>query len=177
MKETAATNFIWTIFLPITIATLLLRPSLDFTTLHPTTLHSTSLHLWTLHFFPFKIHPNTLPTLHDIFLWFNSISISHRSVSPHFTTLHLTSVHYIASHFTSLHHHFTSMPTTILFATMVISKVKFLFSHVVKMLKVCSTGNKTRVPQIGIFIYHMRMSQLILAYSHYCIADYSFEFL
>ena len=34
--------------------TLLLRPSLHFTTFHPTTLHSTSLHFSTLHFLSFN---------------------------------------------------------------------------------------------------------------------------
>jgi len=51
------------IYCVIMLDTLLLRPSLHFTTLHPTTLHATSLHLSTLHFFPFKLHPTTR-TLH-----------------------------------------------------------------------------------------------------------------
>jgi len=70
--------------------TLLLRPSLHFTTLHPT--NSTSLHLSTLHFLSFKLHPTTL---HYPLIWLNPIYISCRSISPHITTLHLTSLHSI----------------------------------------------------------------------------------
>jgi len=55
-----AANFISSIYLLIMVNTMLLRPSLRFTTLHPTTLHSTSLHLSTLHFVPFKLLPATL---------------------------------------------------------------------------------------------------------------------
>jgi len=54
-------------FILIMIDTLLLRPSLNFTTLHPTILH-----------YPL--------------IWLKSISISYRSISPHITTLHLTSL-------------------------------------------------------------------------------------
>ena len=56
--------------------TLLLRPSLHFTTLHPNTLHSTSLHLSTLHLFPFKLHPTTLH-YEDISALFKESTASH----------------------------------------------------------------------------------------------------
>jgi len=57
------------------IDTLLLSPSLHFTTLHPTTLHSTSLHYTQLHFTP----------LHYTCRHFSS---SHLNFTrPHFTTL------------------------------------------------------------------------------------------
>ena len=56
-----------------------------FTTLHLTILHSTSLNLSSLHFLSFKLHPTTL---HYPFIWLNPISVSYRSISPHFTSLH-----------------------------------------------------------------------------------------
>ena len=42
------------------VGTLLLRPSLHFTILHPTTLYATSVHLWTLYLLSFKLHPTKL---------------------------------------------------------------------------------------------------------------------
>jgi hypothetical protein len=70
----------WSIYRLIMIDTLLLRPSLHFTTLHPATLHSTSLHLSTLHFFPFKIYPTAL---HCPLIWLKPVYISYRSFSLH----------------------------------------------------------------------------------------------
>ena len=86
-----------TVYLLIMLDTLLLRPSLHFTTLHPTTLHSTSLHLSILHFLPFKLHP---PTLH--------------STSLLFTQLHFTPLHYTCRNFTSSHLNFTQLQFTTL---------------------------------------------------------------
>jgi hypothetical protein len=67
------------------VSTLLLTPSLLFTTLHPSTLHSTSL--------PFHLSYGHLNFL--------------RSISPHITTLHLTSLHctfrLFLPHFYSFH--------------------------------------------------------------------------
>ena len=114
-----AANFIWSIYLLIMLDTLLLRPSLHFTTLH--------FHLSTLHLFSFKLHPSTL---HYPLIWLNSISISYCSISPHITTLHLTSLHFTSHHYTSprittlhltsLHftsHHYTSPHITTLHLT------------------------------------------------------------
>ena len=80
-NETAirAPNFILYIYILKKLDTLLLRPSLHFTILHPSTTHSTSLHLLALHFFPFKLHPTPL---HYPLIWLNPISISYRSISP-----------------------------------------------------------------------------------------------
>jgi hypothetical protein len=63
------------IYLLIMLDTLLLTPSLHFTTLHPTTLHYTSLS--TLHFLSFKLH---------------------------FTSLHLSTLHFLSFklHYTTL---------------------------------------------------------------------------
>ena len=52
----------------IMVDTLMLGPSLHFTTLHPTTLHATSLHLLTLHFVQFKLRPVSLRYL---LIWLN----------------------------------------------------------------------------------------------------------
>jgi hypothetical protein len=80
--------------------TLLLRPSLHFTTLRPTTLrpttlHSTSLHFSTLHFVSFKPNPTTL----------HYTSLTFHLVEPHLTILplHFTLHHYTSLHYTSLH--------------------------------------------------------------------------
>ena len=70
---------LWSVYLLIMLDTLLLRPSLQCTTLHYTTLVDTSL--------PFKLHPTTL---HYPLIWLNPISVSCRSISPHITTLHRT---------------------------------------------------------------------------------------
>jgi hypothetical protein len=61
INETAiyAANLTRSIYLLIMIDTLLVRPSLHYTTLHPATFLSTSLYLSTLQFFPFKLHPTT----------------------------------------------------------------------------------------------------------------------
>jgi len=72
--------------------TLLLRPSLHFTTLHATTIHSTSPHLSTLHFFPLKLHQTTL-----------------HSTSLHVTQPQFTPLHYTCRHFTSSHLNFTQL--------------------------------------------------------------------
>jgi len=57
-----------------------------------------------------------------------------------------------------------------------IYKIKFIFfARGQNAHSYLHTGNKTRVPPIGIFIH--AMSQLILANSHCCISDRSFEFL
>jgi hypothetical protein len=53
-------NFIWSIYLLLMLHTLLLKPSLKFTTLHPTTLHCTSFNLSILPYFAFHPHPTTL---------------------------------------------------------------------------------------------------------------------
>jgi len=71
------------------VDTLLLRPSLHFTTLHPTTIHSTSLHILTLHFFLFKLHPTTI---HYHLIWLKPRQISYHWISPHITTLHFGSL-------------------------------------------------------------------------------------
>jgi len=92
----------------IMIDTLLLRPSRNFTTLHPTTLHSTSLHLSTTssHLNFLQLH---FTTLHYPLIWFNPIQISYRSTSPHITPLHLT---LLPCTFRRFSPHFYSFPFT-----------------------------------------------------------------
>jgi len=118
------TPFIWSMYLLMMINTLLLRPSLHFTTLHPTTLHSTSLHLSTLHFFPFKLHPTTVhsTSLHLSILHFFPFKLHPTTLhytcrhltSSHlnFTQLHFTPLHYTCRHFTSSHLNFTQLHFT-----------------------------------------------------------------
>ena len=81
------------------VDTLLLRPSLHFTT-----LHSISLYLSTFHFLLFKLDPSTLHYPH---IWLNPIQIPYRSISSHITKLHLTSLHCtfrrFSPHFYSFH--------------------------------------------------------------------------
>jgi hypothetical protein len=83
--------------------TLLLRPSLHFTTLHPTTLHSTSLHLSTLLFLSFKLHPTTLhsTSLHLSTLHFLSFKL--HPTTLHSTSLHLSTLHFLSLNFTQWH--------------------------------------------------------------------------
>jgi len=75
-KAIKAANFIWSVYLLIMLDTLLLRPSLQFTTLSfgltPFKFPATPFHLTSLHF------------------------TSHHYTSPHITTLHLTSLHFTA---------------------------------------------------------------------------------
>ena len=139
----------------IMIDTLLIRPSLHFTSLqctcllftstnlklHPTTLHYTcrlftstnlKLHPATLHytcrhfmFFPFKLH---LTTLH-----YTSIS-SHLNFLP----LHFTSHHYNSPHFTSLH-------VQIIFATLLfLSLHPFVIAFLILFQKIL--GLQWKVP-------------------------------
>jgi len=79
------------VYLLIMLDTLLLRPSLHFTTPHLITLNSTSLNLSKRHFFSFKLHPNTL---HYPLIWLNSIQISYRSISPIYKVI-LPDTHYL----------------------------------------------------------------------------------
>jgi hypothetical protein len=53
LKAIQAANFIWSVYLVIMLDALLLRPSLNFTTLHPTKLHVLS----------FKLHPTIIQLL------------------------------------------------------------------------------------------------------------------
>ena len=96
------------------VDTLLLIPSLHFSTLHPNTLHSTSLHLLTLHFLSFKLHPNTI---HCPLIWLKPIEIFYRSISPHITTLRLTPLHCIFRWFSPNLHSFHFIPFIIAFLT------------------------------------------------------------
>jgi len=64
--------------------TLLLRPSLHFTTLHPTTLHSTCRHFTSCRVTFTQLHFTTLS-----FSW-TTFKIPYRSVSPNITIRHLT---------------------------------------------------------------------------------------
>jgi hypothetical protein len=82
-KPIKAENFIRSIILLIMLDTLLLRPSLHFTILHPTTLHSTSLHLSTLHFLLFKLNP-----LHFTTLSFGLTPFKSPTAPVHLTSLH-----------------------------------------------------------------------------------------
>jgi hypothetical protein len=124
-------HMIYCIYLLIMLDTLLLGPSVQFTTLHPTThhpitlllttlvdtsnsshlnftqLHFTSLHFATLQFPSFKLHPTTL----------NPISISYRHISPHITTLHLTSLHCTIRRFSPHFYSFIFTPFIIAFIT------------------------------------------------------------
>ena len=81
-----AANFAWSIYLLIMVDTLLLRPSLHFTTLHQTTHHFTSLHLSTLHFLPFKLHPTALH--------YTSLPFGLKLFKFHTVPLHLISLHF-----------------------------------------------------------------------------------
>jgi hypothetical protein len=99
-KAISAANIIWSLYFPIMLDTLLLRPSLHFTPLQYTCRHFTSSHLnftqihFTTHSFglilfkfptaPFHLtshHYTSAQSLHCAYRWF----------SPHFYSFHFTS--------------------------------------------------------------------------------------
>ena len=123
-KVHTSSNFILSISPLIMFDTLLLRPSLRYTslhfaTLHPTTLHYTSLNYTSLHFT--QLHFTTLHSTtfhHTTQLHYTTLRYtSPNYTSLHFatlhpTTLHHTSLNYISAHFTQLY--FTTLhPTTL----------------------------------------------------------------
>jgi hypothetical protein len=88
-KAIQAANFIWPIYLLVTVDILLLRLSLHFTQLHFTPLHYTCRHFTSSNLNFTQLHLTTLPFP---LIWLNPISISYSSISLHITTLHLTSL-------------------------------------------------------------------------------------
>jgi hypothetical protein len=82
------------IYLLIILDTLLLRPSLHFTTLHPTTLHLTPLHYTCRHF--------TSSHLNFTQLHFPTLSFVLNPFKFPTAPFHLTSLHLVSLHFTAL---------------------------------------------------------------------------
>jgi len=127
-----AANFIWSVYFIILVDTLLLRPSLHFTTLHPpnfTPLRytcqnftSSNINFTHLHFTPLNYTCRHFTSSHLNFIQLHltplnytcrHFTTSHLNFTQlHFTTLHYTCRHFTTSHLNFTHLHFTSLHYT-----------------------------------------------------------------